>query len=54
MIRLFNDPNLFGRVPDPPEPPECPERFIESECEWCSDFDKCKAEYERMCGDDDE
>ena len=43
----------FGHVPDPPDPPECKERFIEEFCQDCSDYDKCKAEYDGLVGDDD-
>ena len=52
-IRLYNDPNLFGRVPDPPEPPECPETGkIEEICECCSNYEECKKMYESEEEDD--
>ncbi len=37
MFGLFNDPNKFGRVPDPPEPPEDDDLKIE-----VGDVIKCK------------
>ena len=43
----------FRQIPDPPEPPECKERFIEEYCQDCSDYEQCKAEYNRLVGDDD-
>ena len=54
MISLFNDPNKYGIIPDPPEPPECPETHMVDEiCECCSRYKECKAEYERINGDDE-
>ena len=49
----FRPHGKFGHVPDPPDPPECKERFIEEYCQDCSDYEQCKAEYDRLVGDDD-
>lgn len=32
-MRIFNDPHLFGRVPDPPEPPS--DEWFEEHCPKC-------------------
>lgn len=45
-IRLFNDPSMYGRVPDPPDEPDCPEKYVEGLCEYCSNWDECKKYFE--------
>ena len=45
-IRLCNDPNLFGKLPDPPEPVDCDGKFEEEKCMYCLDYNICKREWE--------
>ena len=53
-IRLFNDPSMFGRVPDPPEFPECEgDRFDKYDCKYCSEYEECKRNYEELYGEVD-
>ena len=40
---LFNDPNKFGRLPDPPEPPDDDDLKIE-----VGDWLKCKNKYDMV------
>ena len=44
MIGLRNDPNMFGRLPDPPEPIECDGKFDKEKCECCMGYDECEKE----------
>ena len=49
MYRLHEDPNLYGRVPDPPErdcPGETEGRMIEETCYYCTRYQECKKEAE--------
>ena len=44
-MRLHEDPNLYGRVPDPPErdcPGETEGRMIEETCYYCTRYQECK------------
>ena len=52
-FQIANSSGRFGIIPDPPEIPDCKERFIEEFCQHCSEFEKCKAEYERLGEDHD-
>lgn len=58
MIRLYNDPNMFGRLPDPPEPPECygyydnPKNFDTDYCRSCTEYDECLKVYEGEMNDE--
>ena len=45
-IRLHNDPNMFGRLPDPPEPIECDGKFDQDKCIVCNGYDECLKESE--------
>lgn len=54
---IYNDRPMggrFGVIPDPPEVPDCKERFIEEFCQHCSDYEDCKAEYEKLIEKDEE
>lgn len=42
---IRQDPNKYGRIPDPPEPPECPE-FWSEDCYGCTGYEECKKEWE--------
>lgn len=43
-IRLYSDPNDFGKLPDPPEPPEITEDDFCPDAPECFDIDSffCK------------
>ena len=45
-LHLRNDPNMFGRLPDPPEPIECDGKFDREKCVCCMGYDECLKESE--------
>lgn len=45
MIGLYSDPNLFGRIPDPPEPIDCDGVFDPEKCVCCMGYNDCEKEW---------
>lgn len=46
-MKLFDDPNDYGKIPDPPSEVECtPENYDENQCYYCLNKDYCKGEYD--------
>lgn len=45
-LHLHNDPNAFGRIPDPPDIEECDgSRFDKNDCRFCVNYAECYDEW---------